>query len=307
MFQTEFGTFDGTSWERLCQAAFKIKFGSQYQQMYAYPGDYGLEGWTLEGHGFQCYCPEKHYTQAELYVNIRKKITDDVGKLKRNCEEIADRIGQTKIREWLLVTPVIHDNKLHKHARAKEREARSWNLSILTADFSIRLQDAACYIREFEEHRRNVGTQVPLGPPVERADVFPAVPEEFDKLIERKNRIRLAPKASNPGFLAELKKINDITAKKFVACDAKLATIERTSPQVFERISRVIGLFAEEMAERQITWSADAEGLIVSVREELAVRLERDLENTISYSDTRHIADLMVSRWLAVCQLDFLE
>lgn len=70
MIQTDFGTFDGTSWERLCQLAFKLKYGPSYQRMPASPGDYGIEGWTTDGLAFQCYCPERHYTQDELYEAI---------------------------------------------------------------------------------------------------------------------------------------------------------------------------------------------------------------------------------------------
>lgn len=56
------------------------------------PGDYGIEGWTADGHVFQCYCPEKDDTQDELYEALRRKITADIPKLHRYAKQIAARI-----------------------------------------------------------------------------------------------------------------------------------------------------------------------------------------------------------------------
>jgi hypothetical protein len=307
LFQTDFGAFDGTSWERLCQSAFKIKYGDDYQRMPASPGDFGLEGWTSNGLGFQCYCPEKNYTQPELYEAIRDKITADVPKLKLFAEEISARIGSTKLNKWLLVTPVVEHNKLHAHARKKEKEARAWNLPILHKGFSIFLQDAGFYALEFEQCHRSSGRALQFGPAIDSGAVLPQPPEEFDKLIDRKNRIRLRDKAERPSFEAELQAINDLTQGKFLRCDAHLATIERTSPQAYQKIIRVIGHYAEEMKELQYFWTAEPNGLVDAVKSELGRRLEAELGAAIGYSDARNLADLMVSRWLAVCQLDFAE
>ena len=307
MIQTDYGTFDGTSWERLCQNAFKLKFGSLYQRMPASPGDYGIEGWTIDGMAFQCYCPEKNYTQDELRSAIQSKITRDVSKLKLYQTQIASRIGDTKIQKWLLVTPVFEHNNLHEHARKKEIEAREWELSILHDDFTILIQDAGYYATEFEQCRRSEGLPLQLGPVVTAEDVLPQAPEEFEELIDRKNRVRLRDKAGLTSFETELQKFNTLTATKFLKCDEHLATIERTSPQAFQQIIRVIGHYAEEMQELQVAWVGEPNGLVEEVKTELGRRLEEDLKGTMGFSDARRLADLMVSRWLAVCQLDFTE
>src|SRR4051812_32922846 len=133
MFRTSIGAFDGKSWEALCQLVFKKKFSQDgYQQIHASPGDFGLEGFTLHtGYGFQCYCPDKHYTRTELYDAQRDKITRDLKKLQKNEAEILKRIGSTKIGQWVFVTPEFDRNSLLEHARTKEKEVREWNLPIL--------------------------------------------------------------------------------------------------------------------------------------------------------------------------------
>ena len=121
--------------------AFKLKFGSLYQRMPASPGDYGIEGWTTDGMAFQCYCPEKSYTQDELRVAIQSKITRDVPKLKLYQAQIASRIGATKIQKWLLVTPVFDHNNLHEHARKKaKRELGGFRFFTMISRFLYRTQ-----------------------------------------------------------------------------------------------------------------------------------------------------------------------
>ena len=270
------------------------------------PGDYGIEGWTTAGLAFQCYCPEKHYTQKELYAAMRKKMTDDIPKLRDYQTEIADRLGDTKIKHWLFVTPQLDHNRLYAHARKKEAEARAWNLPILEKDFSILIHDAGHYAPELEHCRRLDGT-ISLGPVVTAKHVLPDIPEEFEKLIDKKNRIRLRDRAGSPTFDSDLRKINSLTEAKFLQCDQHLASIERASPQAFEKILRVIGHYADEMQELQYVWNGEPNHLVDTVKSELGERLEKELTGVIGYSDARRTADLMISRWLAVCQLDFRE
>jgi hypothetical protein len=307
VIQTDFGSFDGTSWERLCQAAFKLKYGPAYQRMPASPGDFGIEGWTTDGLAFQCYCPERHYSQEELYEAARDKITRDIGKLKLYAHDIAERLGATKIQKWLFVTPTINDNALHVHARKKEKDARKWQLTILTEDFSISLLDGGYYATEIEQCKRNSGGAVQLGPALDATEVLPQAPEEYDKLIDRKNRQRLKFRLTSPTFESELQQFNQLVQGKFLHCDQYLATIERTSPQTFAQIIRVIGHYAEEMQELKYFWTGEPNQLVESVRGELGNRLEKQLGGVVSFSDARRLADLVVARWLAVCQLDFTE
>ncbi|WP_076905464.1 hypothetical protein [Burkholderia pseudomallei] len=307
MNHTTFSHLDGPSWERMCRAAFVLKYGDRYQHMPASPGDYGIEGWTADGHAFQCYCPEKNYTQSELHDAVRDKITTDIPKLRRYEKEIKARIGDTRIHSWLFVTPVIPHNDIHKHARKKEAEAREWACSILDSNFSIFIQDAEHYATQFEESRRSQGAKLELGPRLPPTVVLPEAPEAFQLLVDRKNRVRLQSKANRPDFERSLKALNDTTERKFVECDIRLSAIERVSPQAYKQIVHVIGRYAEEMTELQFIWSDEPQKLIDRIKAELSERLSNEPKTTISVADAQHLADLMVSRWLAVCQLDFSE
>lgn len=307
MNHTTLGHLDGQSWERMCRAAFVLKYGDRYQNMQASPGDFGIEGWTADGHAFQCYCPEKDYTQSELHDAVRDKITTDIPKLNRYAREIKARIGETKIHSWLFVTPVIPHNDIHKHARKKEAEARAWQCSILESNFSIFIQDAEHYATQFEESRRSQGARLHLGPTLPPAVVLPEAPEAFQRLVDRKNRVRLQSKTNRPDFERSLKALNDTTERKFVECDMHLSNIEKVSPLAYKQIVHVIGRYADEMTELQFTWADEPQKLIDRIKSELSERLANEPRTTMGVVDAQTLADLMISRWLAVCQLDFSE
>ncbi|RQM47122.1 hypothetical protein EHZ19_15830 [Paraburkholderia bannensis] len=146
-----------------------------------------------------------------------------------------------------------------------------------------------------------------LGPAVDKSIALPEAPEEYDKLIARKNRMRLKSRQASPSFESELSDFNRLVQGKFLRCDHHLATIERTSPQAFAQVIRIIGLYADEMQELKYFWTGEPNELVEAVKAELGNRLEKELGGVVSLSDARTLADLVVARWLAVCQLDFSE
>ncbi|BEV17793.1 hypothetical protein HBDW_45810 [Herbaspirillum sp. DW155] len=307
LIRTVYGDFDGTSWERHCQAAFKIKYGDEYQPMPASsPGDFGIEGWTSDGTVFQCYCPEKEYTRDELYEAIRDKITTDIPKLKKNEVELTKRLG-IQIKRWIFVTPIVDDNDLHVHARKKEIEAKAWGIPLLHADFDIKLQDAGFYANEFEQCRRTDGVGLQIGPILPKEDVLPGLPREYLSLIERKNRVLLKSRSSSPTFDNELAELNQITESEFLQCDDNLAEIERASPQAYRKLYHVIGQYGNEMKKKQLRWNGQPNELVEKIREELSQRIALELGGAISHNSVQRTVDLLISRWLAVCQLDVRE
>lgn len=155
MLNTPFGVFNGKTWEHLCQLVFKSKYADEgYQQIVADPGDFGLEGFTIKtGQGFQCYCPEKHYDTKNLYEAQRDKITEDLGKLVKYQQELSKRLGSTKLKDWIFVSPVLDRNALLVHAKAKEIEVQTWKLPFVDGNMTIQLRDAEFYIKEISEAR----------------------------------------------------------------------------------------------------------------------------------------------------------
>lgn len=303
MIQTGYGVFDGDTWEELCQLVFKLRYKSQqYQEMVASPGDFGIEGFTkLDGVAFQCYCPDKHYTQKELYEKQRDKITKDLEKLRSYESEIARRLGATKITEWVFVTPQITDNKLLWHAQTKQDEVVGWGLSIIHSDFKVILQDADFFAKEINQIQTAKGKKITL---LSALDLASSAEGKDDTIYERniikKNKVR----CTFNGYLNEEKhlKLNDLTSRKWLESDPFLKDIEKQASEIYFHVMRVVSQYESEVEELCITWRGDAEDLISKVRDELAQRLG-EATPTLGEAERYRLADQMTSKWIAMCPI----
>ena len=251
MFNTSFGPFDGNSWERLCQQVFKKKFlPDGYQHIPATPGDFGLEGFTTTtGYGFQCYCPDKLYSDKELHEKQRDKITADLKKLKTYEEDLRKLLGTTKLRHWYLVTPTVARNELLKHARAKEIEVRTWNLSILALDFRVLVQDADHYAAEIQELQLALGTALDFGGLSTSLPPLSNPPEEYEKNILRKTTARLEGRVAPDKLAAKVASLNTQTLREFLEHDTYFKRINEQAPTVHSRLMRLINGFEAHVVE----------------------------------------------------------
>lgn len=303
MIQTKYGTFDGDSWEDLCQLVFKSKYkDNQYQEMVASPGDFGIEGFTkLDGVAFQCYCPDNHYTQKELYEKQRDKITKDLEKLRTYEKEIALRLGMTTLKEWVFVTPQITDNNLLRHAQTKQDDVVGWGLSIIDPDFKVIMQDADFFAKEINDIQTAKGNKITL---FSALDLENSIEDQditiYEKNINRKNKVR----CTFSGVLNEEKhlKLNHLTSKKWLESDSFLKEIEKNASEIYFHVMRVISQYESEVEELCITWQGEAEGLISKVRDELALRIGEAIP-ALGEAERYRLSDQMTSKWLALCPL----
>lgn len=314
MFTSRFGAFNGDSWEHLCQQVFKRKYALEdYQQCNASPGDFGIEGFTLEsGLAFQCYCPNKHYSRSELYEKQRDKITQDLGKLRSYRDEIVKRIGGTMLRKWVFVTPEVDKNALLAHAREKEEEVKGWGLPFIHSDFRVLLHDGDNYLVEINEIRAASGD----GILVPTQGVFSAAEatalaqltrsdEEYEKNVLRKTRSRLKAREGLPGYEEKVLRLHRLTVEEFLATDGMLREVEAAQPLVHQRLVALIREFERHVEVKSCTWNGPPEQLTEEVRLGLETRIEKELSREFSPTYAARIARHMVARWLAVCELDY--
>lgn len=114
---------DGDSWEQWCDGCYRDRYQSaNFTKVPAtYKGDAGIEGFTTSGVVYQCYCPEKDYSDNELYDNQRDKLTRDIVKLLKNGDKLK-KLGVHLIREWHFVTPEYRDKRILEHKETKTQE-----------------------------------------------------------------------------------------------------------------------------------------------------------------------------------------
>lgn len=307
VFITSYGPFDGNSWERLCQLVFKRKFAADgYMHIPATPGDYGLEGFTkTTGCGFQCYCPDKVYSAKDLYEKQRDKISADLKKLRTNEVDLKKVLGTTKLRRWYLVTPTIAHHDLVKHAQAKEAEVRGWNLSILEPDFEVLVHDGDHYVAEIQEMQVALGNALDFGGLPTTLPVLGSSADTYQENVMRKTRARLAGRVAAEKLEARVARLYQSTLREFLDHDAHFRRINDTAPTVHSRLVRLVNGYEAHVVETCSTWEGTPQELTDKIREGLADRIAKELAPAIDETGAAQIARLMVSRWIAVCEVDY--
>lgn len=271
--------------------------------MPASPGDFGIEGFIKNtGVAFQCYCPDNHYTQEELYIKQRDKITKDLGKLKKYERDIQSRTGKSKIKEWVFLTPHITDNKLLKHSQVKECEVKKWGLSIISSNFKVILKDADFYANEIYTVQKASGSKLTFLSSMENikdSDLDNLT--SYEQNISRKNEKRCI--FNGQVNTSKHQKLNKLTSKKWTDGDSFLRQIEKDASDIYFQISRVVSQYENEVEELCITWQGDAEELVSKIKTELGTRIGEAIPS-LGEAERYKIADQMTSKWLALCPLD---
>lgn len=120
------GYMTGNAWEDLCVKCYRIRY--QCDNYIAVPavqrGDAGIEGFTNKGIVHQCYCPERQYSDNELYDHQRDKLTADIEKLMKNADRLR-ALGVPPVKEWHLNIPEYKDSRILIHAETKRQEVLS--------------------------------------------------------------------------------------------------------------------------------------------------------------------------------------
>ena len=117
------GYMSGNAWEELCVECYRIRYQNEHYTAIpaVHGGDAGIEGFTRSGIVHQSYCPEREYSDDELYNHQRDKLTTDITKLKNNADKL-NKLGVPAIREWHFNVPEYRDSRILIHAASKQQE-----------------------------------------------------------------------------------------------------------------------------------------------------------------------------------------
>lgn len=264
MFKTEYGNFNGTSWEDFCQICFKKKYELEgYQEMPAWQGDLGIEGFTRTGIVFQCYCPDEEFTPDALYEKQRDKITTDLKKLSTNEIELANYLKTIKVKQWIFVTPGYKKKDIVKHCQDKAEEYRNLNLSILDAGFDVLIYDIDFFATEIPlvlDYRKQ---KVEINPSTQKSDseIADWKTKEIslvDNAIRKHGQRISATLANRDG------KINTLTQssiKSFLNGNITIKIMQEKFPKDYEKFVRVVSQYESRVEEMCITNTDDYNSL----------------------------------------------
>lgn len=306
MYTTDHGDFDGNSWEAFCQLCFKLKYEKEgYQELPAWQGDLGIEGYTRNGIVFQCYCPDENYNPDVLYSKQRDKITKDLGKLISNQKELKKYLGTNKIEKWIFVTPQYQNKELIRHCSDKADEYRKLNLDILSPNFDILVHDLDFFIEQIPLVLDGKGKKVDINHNDETSEKTLSWKSSEIDLVDnanRKNSHRIPTAIQNRDM--KIEKLTQITISNFLNGNITIEKLQQKFPDDYERLLRVITQFEKKVEELCLTNSSNSNELYGNIEKELKERIK----NTFTYLNDTTIDKLtgqVLADWILRCPIDF--
>lgn len=306
MYKTVHGNFNGTTWEEFCQVCFKLKYENDgYQEMPAWQGDLGIEGFTRTGILFQCYCPDEDYNPDKLYETQRDKITSDLRKLVHNETELKKYLKDIKVKQWLFITPGYKKKDIVKHCHEKAEEYRKRNLSILAPDFDVLIRDIDFFSVEIPivliYKNRKIGINPEEKTDEEIAD-WSSKEISLVNVAVTKHGQRIPEKVNNRP--QKINALTQITVGHFLNGNITVKIMEEKYPQDYEKFRRVVGLFERKVVEMCSTNDGDNNALYKRIE----VELRQKLKEAFAYIDDETIDRLteqVLADWLLRCPINF--
>lgn len=129
----------GDDWEEYCRSLLRYRYTPvDVQGVPTGHGDLGIDYW-IRGSGdiYQCYGTEYGDTPAERLRLQKKKLQDEVRKLKNNADQISAMIAPAKCRRYVFLVPRYDSRKLLEYAATKTAELVALKLPFCADDFEI--------------------------------------------------------------------------------------------------------------------------------------------------------------------------
>lgn len=305
--------YDGDEWEILMNKCYRMRYQEHgYQEIPAnFGGDAGVEAFTNHGIVYQCYCPEKHYSDDDLWKSQRDKVTKDIGKLLKNGERLK-AIGIKSIKEWHFVTPEYRDSRLLLHCEKKRKEVieerTKKNLDYIDENFTIIIKTAEDFVSEinklvflykdlkFDIALKHTG-EVDWG----------KCPSEKAENIKRKLKA-IMPYEENPKLEAKYNKLVNTWGSFYINGIEVLAGIKAANPEIYEKILKIDNMYRTKV-DMKCTLNDDS-----SINKELFQEIMNEIEDELDkiFGDIFNIESVhelkwdLLGSWLADCPMDFM-
>ncbi|PHC91647.1 hypothetical protein COF42_03385 [Bacillus wiedmannii] len=293
--------WEGKEWENHIQLLLKRHYGTNYQDVSDEDGgDYGLEGFSLDGCVYQCYAAKEPVTTEELYKNQRNKITRDINKLIKNKEHLLKIFGTLKIKRWILVVPRYKSAKLLIHTEKKSQEVIKEKLPYVTNEFKILVITDDYFKVEQQELKNTVFKVESKGVSQEEIEDWKNESEHLiliNNLVNKANKINRLSTTQRSAFI-------DTTIKYFIKGQILLSQLSDLYPDTYERIISFKS-FKEDFIQFGLLTDTDDElktfqATFFTYKEELEKELDGINPNALAVLSYEAVSD-----WLMRCPLDF--
>lgn len=309
------GYMNGNAWEDLCVQCYRLRYQDVHYTMIpaVQGGDGGIEGYTSTGIVHQCYCPERDYSDNELYEHQRDKLTTDIKKLV--SKEYADRLrklGVPPISEWHFVIPEYKDSRILVHAEAKRQEvilakkSTAGGMGQIRDCFSIVIKTAADFTPEISRIIRTTLTDMKLNLAVQHNGT-----PDWEKCDSQKvDNIRRKVKAvmhTEDDADADMNYVINLYIEFYISGMEIMSSLRLNAPEFYEDIYKLEQSYKNEVAlkTRMHTDRTMNQGLFNSILDEFQRKLECDFSGVMTQASIGELKQDLTASWLADCSMEF--
>lgn len=303
----------GDKWEELCNSCYRMRYQAQgYQEIpAAYCGDGGIEGFTKTGIVYQCYCPEKEYTDDQLYNHMRNKMTKDVAKfINKNYESVLKNLGIHNIHEWHFVVPKYMDKRILEHAETKKREVLEYKKNhpeqcdYIADDFEIIVKVAVDFKIEISRLIRNdLGVKLDLTTLRNKKIDWSSCDSEKVANVKRKIKAVMNGVAENDEDYIE---VVNMYMESYVIGMELLEKLRESDVDIYEQIIELEQTYKKEVSSKT---RMNTDSMInQKIFNEIVDDFQHILEKEFPYLSRSSIGELkmdLISGWLADCSMQF--
>lgn len=307
------GYMNGDAWEELCVRCYRMKYQDQHYVSIpaVHKGDAGVEGYTKTGIVHQCYCPERVYSDNDLYDHQRDKLSADIKKLLENASRL-QALGIPPVHEWHFNIPEYKDSRILTHAVTKQREVLTEKTnnpraySHIADDFQIVIKIAEDLAPEISRilrttitnNRLNLAIQHTSPPDWSQCDSI-----KVENIRRKIKAIMHVEDDSNP----TLNKVIELYVDYYISGMENMANLRISFPEIYEDLYKLEQSFKNEVSIRTLmnTDHSMNQAVFSTVLSEFGEKLEKEFSAIFNQASIGEIKQDLIASWLADCSMEF--
>ncbi|WP_328466301.1 hypothetical protein OHA21_45895 [Actinoplanes sp. NBC_00393] len=111
-------------------------------------GDCGIEGYSRDGIAYQCYADRDSLTLRHRTDKQIAKLNRDTLKIQKYQTRLAEVLGRTRIKAYILGVPEYHAAELITHANKRADVVKGWGIPFIDPSFTIGIKTPVDYPAE---------------------------------------------------------------------------------------------------------------------------------------------------------------
>ena len=307
------GQMNGDAWEDLCVRCYRMKYQGQHYVAIpaAHKGDAGVEGYTRNGIVHQCYCPERSYSDNELYDHQRDKLSTDIKKLLENGSRMKT-LGIPTIHEWHFNIPEYKDSRILAHATAKQEEVLSEKsknpsaFSHIADDFQVVIKIAEDLAPEISNILRTTITNNRLNLAVQHTTSPDWTQCDSAKVENIRRKIKAVMHVDDDSDPA-LNKVIGLYVDYYISGMENMANLRISFPEIYEDLYRLEQSFKNEVSIRTLmnTDHSMNQSIFTTILSDFGEKLEKEFSTVFNQASISEIKQDLIASWLADCSMEF--